>query len=353
MSDSVHLLIDGKKIDRFLSYKIESNLFTADDAFTIEVAGLEWKIKKGTTCELYVNDVLEMTGIIVTVNPSYGKDGRKLTIEGRDRMWIPVDSYCEEFPTLENVSLKVLAQRLLKDMPFIRFSDIVIAKANKLRAVTLSQRKEDYQYVQIMPGQTVFEVLRDYALARGYLFFAMPDGTFIFGEPMTSGYPRYYLVNRRDGRGNNILRGSMRDSIEGRYSHVTVYGQKQPIEGEDAGDVNLKATVSDPDWDLEWKKPFVAVREAGFEDSGSLRKNARVIMEQQKFQGFSLEYVVPGHSQQGNNYQTNEICQVTDEDPQIEIDGGDFLIYGRTFEMDRDKGTRTSLQLSKLGVMPA
>jgi len=46
-----------------------------------------------------------------------------------------------------------------------------------------------------------------------------------------------------------------------------------------------------------------------------------------------------GTGRGGVNWRINEMCRVTDEIPEEE---GDYLIYGRTFELTQD-GTVTSL----------
>jgi len=54
------------------------------------------------------------------------------------------------------------------------------------------------------------------------LFFSMPDGTFVFGEPLTSGKAEYTLI-----KGFNILEGERTRDISKRYKTVTVTGQQQ------------------------------------------------------------------------------------------------------------------------------
>lgn len=63
--------------------------------------------------------------------------------------------------------------------------------------------------------------------------------------------------------------------------------------------------------------------------------------------GFQLEYRVQGHSQNGRNWKINEICNVYDEIFNI---SGNFLIYKRTFELNKD-GAYTVLKLSYPGVV--
>jgi prophage tail gpP-like protein len=207
MRDKVELLVDGKKVDRFKSYEVTSNLFTAADAFTLELSNPGVDIPAGARCRLVVNGAPELDGIVDVVERSYDKAGSALTVSGRDLMGLLVDSYCEEFVTLQNIELKALAERLLKKVPHINRKAIVYGKGDKSRAVELTETKEEYEFTQIQPGETVFEVLRKYALSRGMLFFSRPDGTMVFGLPRAGGEARFTVTHRlRPAPGHGFLR---------------------------------------------------------------------------------------------------------------------------------------------------
>jgi len=338
MRDKISLHINNLKIENFLSYRIESDLFVADDAFEITLANTGAEISEGAQCKLYINDTLELNGIIDKITDSYDKGGSKLSIEGRDLLGLLIDSYCEEFTTLENVTLKEIAEQLLADIPFINRKSIIYGKGNKNRAVPLTQAEDDYEFAQITPYTTVFEELKKHAIARGMLFFSMPDGTFVFGEPLTSGKAEYTLI-----KGKNILEGERTRDISKRYKTVTVTGQQQGTDLFGPEDINVSGVAIDADF--PFTKPFVAQAEHDGQDP---QKYAKILMEKQQFDGFSLTYKTHSHSQTGKNYQVNAICHVKDE--RFSIDD-DFLIYGRTFEMSRD-GVFTTLKLSKLGILP-
>lgn len=344
MPDNISLVIGDQVIENFISYQVESDLFVAGDAFKLDLVNPEIEIKEGARCRLEVNGVRELEGIIDRIVEGYSKAGRKLTIEGRDLMGLLVDSYCEEYITLEDITLKALAQKLLKNIPFINTKEIIYGKGNKDRAVPLSTKEEDYEFAQIEPGQTVFEVLRNYALSRGMLFFNHPDGTLIFGEPVTSGSPDYTLICRKDGTGNNIMSSERVRDISKRFSKVTITGQKQGADDREVDDINFEGTVEDKSF--PFKKPFVATLEF---DGQNPKKFANILMDKQKFDGFELSYKTNGHSQDGKNFQVNSICHVIDE---IYGYDDDFLVYGRVFEMSKRDGVTTTLKLSRLGEMP-
>ncbi len=125
MQDEVILKIGDKEIKYFISYDIESDLYIADNAFSLELSDPETEIDPGQLCKIYVNGVLELNGIIDSVTDKESKSGTSLSVEGRDLMGLLVDSHIEEFVPLEGVTIKTLAETLLKDVPFINLKPIV------------------------------------------------------------------------------------------------------------------------------------------------------------------------------------------------------------------------------------
>lgn len=351
MSDVVYLLVNGKRIERFTSYDIDADMYVADDAFTLELARPEVRIKTGMECSLYVNDTLELTGIIDKVVPSYDKSGRKLTVTGRDLMGWLVDAHAEEFITLQNYKIKALTERMLRKAPkeFFKLSTVQYAEnvvgRLKSKAAKVALFDTTTPLSQIEPGMTVFDVLSQYGKSKGMLFYALPDGTFVFGKPKESGAPAFSLTNRADGTGNNVLAGELSDDISKRYSQVTVVGQKQGQDLFSPSQNNVEATATDATF--PFYKPFVLKDEYGGDQP---KQHARLALEKMRHDGFRLSYTVQGHSQGSKNWSINELCRVKDEDPDFSLDG-EYLIYGRTFSKSKDKGTITKLRLGLPGMM--
>ena len=337
MNDNVELLIGHMRVRGFKSYSVESNIFEAADAFTLELEDTSIDLSGEPVCSLRVNGEIELVGIIDSIERN--------VITGRDLMGLVVDAFVEEFVTLENMSVKALAEKLLAKVPFINRKNIKYGKGNKLRAVDIKQSDDEYESAQLKPGDTVFEVLRDHAYQKGMIFYSMPDGTFIFGLPKTSGAAEFHLARRLDGKGNNVKEGWKTINRAAEYSQVTVLGQ-QSGEAWDTGGGNVSATVKNGGF--PYYKPYVTTSELG---GGDLKKYANILMSKQRFQGFGLTYLVPGHSQDGRNWQTNAIASVLDEKPDVNVKG-DFLIFSRTFRRD-DSGTVTELRLSRPGDIPA
>jgi len=334
MSDRIALQIAGKRIENFISYSIESDLYTADDAFSLELSNPEINVKAGQRCELYVNSKLELTGLIDRVEQSGDKSSARLSVSGRDLMGLLVDSYCETpFQTLKGTTVKALAADLLKNIPFINRKKIVYQDG--IGAALLDA---PHEFTQTEPGATVFDTLKNYAASRGLMFFSLSDGTMVFGRPKAKGKPLYTLLCHRDGT-TNILSGSRIDDMSRRYSKYVVMGQQQ---GTDESGPDVAGIAKDDE--VPFYKPLVIVDN---NDGRSPALHARMAKEKARFEGFQLLYKVPGHSQGNRNWTINELCTVGDEVRSVH---GTYLIYGRTFSLSKDEGVTTELKLSIPGV---
>ncbi len=351
--DNISLVINGTKITNFLSYRVEADLYTADHAFSLELARPETAVTPGSQCKLYVNNDLALTGITDKITRSYSKSGVKITVEGRDLMGLLVDSCCTTFMTLKGVTLQTLAQKLLAPVPFINQSQVqyqqglVASKRSTGQAsdqsTSLASVDTPQAYTQIDPGKTIFDVLSNYARSRGFMFFSLPNGTFVFGRPKAQGAAAFNLTCRKPGPQNNILSGDQVEDISKRFSQVTVMGQQQGTNALAATAINTSSTATDDTF--PFYKPFVTLDN---NDQQSPALHARLLLEKQKHDGSSLNYTAARHTQNGRAWTVNELCQVRDDELGI---NGTYLIFGRTFELSKEEGTHTHLKLGPPGLV--
>lgn len=345
MPDKIALHIDGKKIKKFRSYQVEADIYTADDMFSLETA-VDQEVPEGALCELYVNGQLELTGISDMIDEFCDKKGRKMTINGRDLMGLLVDSYVEEFVTTD-LNLKELAEKLLAKVPFIKRKNVVyqagVVGASARADAEASVFGGNDESAQTEPGQTIFEVLKAKALSRGVIFWAKADGTPVFGRPKAKGKPLYRLVRRLDGVGNNVLEGRRIRDTSKRYSTIRVTGSNQGDGGLGAEAVAREAVVTDDT--VPFHKPYVVCD--GNNDNNPADQ-ARLLMERQRAQGLQFIYKVARHSQNGKNWMINELCEIEDEALKVH---GTFLIYGRSYELNKKDGKITVLKLGLPGLI--
>jgi prophage tail gpP-like protein len=358
MPEKVELFVNKMKIEQFISYSINSDLYVPADAFHLELANPETAITAGAQCELKINDKLELTGIIDKVHRKTSKSGVSLEVEGRDFMGWLVDDYCEP-PWIDthNMTLKTLAEKLLANAPgFIKkipidYEKNIVGKLKGKKAAPgagyLSALDTAQKIGRIEAGMTVFEVLKNYAQSRGMLFYCQANGTLVFGRPLAKGAPEYTLQLLKSGLGNNVIESDVEEDISKRYSQVIVIGQQQgapTIQNPSGINTDNKGTPC-IDKTFPFPKTFVA---RDNNDNVSPTMRARMIMEKHRREGTHLTYTVGRHSQGVKNWAINKICRIKDESQGI---NADYLIYGRTFEMNKQSGPTTKVKLGKLGLI--
>lgn len=355
MSDIVTLQIGKQRIENFVSYDIEADLYQAADRFVLELANPEAPVTPGMQCKLYINNQLELTGLIDKTARKYNKDGRTLTIEGRDLLGLLTDSHAEQFVTVQGKTVKQLAEMLLTSVPYINRSQIVYQEnvVGKLKGKKKSADSPltafldmPQKFSQIEPGMTVFEVLAIYAASRGLMFFALSDGTLVFGRPRITGEASFNITTGLDGRYNNVESGEEVNDISRRYSKITVVSQVQGGDdfGMDTSKVNVKKTVTDADF--PFYKPLVVKLN---NDSQTPELHGRMLLEKQRHDGYSLSYTMALHSQNGRNWAINELCTVNDEALNIKRT---LLVYNRRFRKNK-QGSWTDIKLGPPGLVVA
>ena len=354
--DTVSLKIGDRELSTWTSYRISHDLYLGAGHFQLEVGRCDWTIPDAALCKIYVNGQLELTGIVDRVAASYDKRGERLTIEGRDIMGLVVDSFVEEFFDVKGLTLAALAQRLLSK--FLVFNrkpiggDGVVGGFKKRTKAPTKDCLMLYDIPQTIvktePGQSVFSVLKDYAMSRGLMFYCLPDGQFVFGKPkMLSEQVPFALTNRRDGQGNNIISGEYERDSSRRYQTVRVVGMQQGKDefGMDAGKMLTSHTVTDASFPFH--KAMVVKNNNDYQ---SPAMHARMLLERMKHEGTRLIYKTARHSQNGRNWTINELCRVQDQALNVGLNGT-YLIYGRTFSMDKQQGQLTELRLGPPGVV--
>jgi len=320
--------VAGREVTEFESFRADSDLFQAADAFEASFTASVPGIAPGLPVKLYVDKRLEFTGVLDAVEKGLGKSGVTVTVRGRDLMGLLVDSCVETFADVPaGESLSALAARLIATIPFIsRKAVAVIGAAPAVSAV------------RVEPGQTVFDVLKSAARARGLLFYSLPDGTFVFGRPKSTGKAGFSIVVDK-AVGANVVSGSVSDDIGGRYSKVTVLGTQTQE--------HIAATALDAT--MPFYKPLVS-QSPGDESAASAAKYAQSVIDDVRHAGFRLSYTLPGFGQNGRNWTPNELCKVSDNALDI---NGVFLVFGRTFSLDKQEGARTEVRLSRLVANPS
>ena len=328
INDDVIVLVHGAKLEKFISYTIEADLYSPEGAFQFE-CDAKYDISPGDACEIYVNRIRVMTGIIDTITRSLSRQGPRIEIQGRSNASILADSCVTSFKTLP-ITLPALAERLVRNLPFVGRKDF---RYNSGSAQVKVKRK----FLELSPGDTVFDVLKKAANSQGYLFFAAPDGAFVFDKPAETGKASF-KIHAFDGK-QDYIEGSVTKTLNDRHSDIVIMGESQ-----DDDDIKYVCAKLKND-DFPFTRPLVV---SWNENEGPAKKTAQLRLSTEKAQAIQLEYTLPGHSQNGANWTINVFCNVRDE-----YNGaiGGYLIKTRTFSLSRTDGKRTKITLQPGGLL--
>lgn len=326
--DEVILLVRNARVDKFVSYTIDSDLYSPEGSFSFECDS-RYDVNKGDTCQIFVNRVCVMAGIIDTVRRSLSRSGPKMEIEGRSVAAVLADSSVTKFATLPT-TLPQLTERLVRDLPFLSRKDFVFKSGSDKAKV---QRK----FVEVSPGDSVFDVIKKAANSQGYLFWASPEGQLVFDKPVERGKADFKIHAFENGEEMDYIEGSVTETLDGQHSLIKVVGESQ-----DDNDIKYVA-ASVKNSDFPFYRPLVVNWN---ENEGPAKKTAELQLATEKAAAIQLEYTMPGHSQNGIPWTINAFCDVEDH-----YNGANdaYLIKHRTFTLDRNEGKRTKLELQPGG----
>ncbi|WP_282339383.1 phage baseplate assembly protein [Pseudomonas sp. PS02288] len=333
--DSIRLTIGSHAHDNWDGWSVESDLLTPADAFELEVftpggESLPEALQEGAPCSLTLDGERVLTGVIDEIEEDISRQGHAIRITGRDRAAVLVDC-STPFVALREASLTDIIDQVVKPLGIDKV-EVRAAKAGTRRRV------------QIEPGQTAWEALLQVAEANGLWPWMEPDGRLVVGGPDYEAAPVATLIMRRDGVGNNVQRLSVRRSMPGRYSQITLLGQHGQYEddGYDTSRAHLRSVVKDETLAKRGIfRPRVIVDSAS-ENQDMATTHARKLLADSRLEGFEMRAVVHGHRNgKGQVWAPGQRIIVQSEPHKVD---GTFFLMSRTLRLTR-QGAITELRL--------
>jgi len=342
MADTVEIRIGSQIVNDYVSYSVDSNIYQAANGASIVLTGSSAVVERGDVCEVRIADQLALAGVVDRVRKGYSREGRSCIIEVVDYLGILVNSSCREFKTLRNKTLLNVADELLRGLPHIGRVTIEYSGA--------ARRRESAQaYRQIEPGQTVFDVLREMAIARGQAFYLRYDRTrpvLTFRVPRGRGDTVFSLTMVDGQNQSGIVDAEIVRSALNQHRTVTVVGQQQDSgDSSDPATVNVVASATDSEAPLDIHRVLIYDG-----DSAGPAAMASMAIEQARAAANELRYTVFNHTQGGELFRTDELVAVWDEALEVY---GTWLIYGCTLSGSKRGGQRTTLRLGPPGLVQA
>lgn len=336
-SESVQLFVGGKVHADWDSYDIDSDLLTPADAWHVSLVlregSLPAVVAEGAKVEVKVGGDLVMTGRIDDINDEISKAGIRFDISGRDGAAILLDCSAPIFGS-QMVSLADIVSKVVRPLGVTKV---------RIDAATTRVREK----ITVEPGDTAWETLTNAAEANGLWPWFEPDGTLVVGGPNYDKAPVATLTLLASGQGNNVLSLSRRRSIAGRYSEMTVLGQKRGTSLE-TGKHALKATEYDKG--VTWYRPRVTF-DYEADSEAVCRARAKKLLADSRLKGLTLQAVVQGHrivapgtAGDGLLWSPGQRVRVVSDRQKIDAV---YFLMARKFMGGRHSGPRTILTLKE------
>lgn len=338
-NDAVSLNIGGQAHSTWESYEIDSDLLIPADGwqFTIAARGqkLPANVVAGAQIDVRVGDDLVLTGRIDSIKQSVRKTGRSYQLTGRDMAAQLVDCSAPVF---------VRKMSTLREIVTSIVRPLGITKVRLQTTASGATREK----VNVEPGDTAWELLRNAAEAEGLWPWFDPDGTLVIGGPDYSTPPVAVLICNEDG--SNVELMERTDNVADRFSEITVLGQTHATQ-EEGGKHNLRGSAKDTG--VTWSRPKIVVDHET--DTAELcNERAAKLMGDSRLKGFEVNVTVQGHridapGEPGDGKLWQPGQRVWIKSDVLDLDGV-FFLMARKFMRSRGYGTTTELTLKEDGV---
>ena len=362
--------------NQYSTYSFDSQYGVASDAFSITLVDNDADISPGYEIMLLINNTIAYRGIVERKSRSWSKEGRSVTLSGKDKSSILVESYCNSFKDFYNKTPSYIIDALIDQTNFytktkgsidetvdstgFNNSSDIISRNSALLADTNDNDTHDsnansttydsefnalsaIKHFKIDVGDRVFERINDLVKSVGFEILYENSGELYIGDlnKKRNLDPIIYDIKRKTGLdSSNVLDGSEINDISGRYSTYSISAQteKQYWTGSDYDYVNIEKIATDST--MPYKK-FYAEHINRHEESP---ENYAIRMrEDTRMNGYSVVYTVPYHiDSRGEPWEVNRIVNVYDDILKIY---SPLVLYGREFVFDSNTGTKTILRL--------
>lgn len=338
--DNIELVLNDKhKLNRFSEYSFSKDLYSIANEFSFTLKRPEFEVLTGSKCQLKINNILQFTGIVTNISVSWDNSGIKYNISGKSLGFLIASQYCEKFNNYSGIAFKTIIITILEKIPIIKNliteNKLIIDKSiSKLIAVA-----EDDEWKPSI-GDTCFDFIKTLCNYHGLIFYIDSNNNLIFDKPKQTGQNKFFFtlynkdISSFESK-SNILSASYEKNINNYYGTHIIYGQTDAD-----SDFNIKKIYSDSTAPINLTKVTQQQQNKNYDRLG------RQLIEEQQSDSESIQYVVSGHSQNGQIYDINELSHVYDDCFNVR---GSYLVNSLVFS-GSNTGVSTQITLSKKGI---
>jgi prophage tail gpP-like protein len=365
-------------MDGWQSYELPSDMMSAAQNFTFTPAPTQEVTSAlrtaGQVCRAYVDDLLQLTGIVETVKMGT-KNGFSLGLAGRDLCGLLVDD-CPPMITLKNLTLGQLAENMLAQhsayVKGIRLSNEanVYQVSGKRVGRTLKKfsgmTQERRTVTRTRPEDRIWDTLVQIAQEAGAHVWMSCDGYLTISAPNYAADPSIYgdgLYVLCDSNGNETDSNCVIEhspSLTERSAQYIVLGQGAPAatsQGRDLAEHTFSVRDPSPAF---WERSGGTIGQnrihklahqsvKNISDKAHVRHVARARMETRAVSKYGMTVTVPGHRLNNASPLWAVDTQVRVRFDHREIDSVHY-VRSRTFGYSDGDGQTTTLNLIPSGI---
>lgn len=315
LREPVRVVLGDQQIIQCEELTLSSDLYDPTGKWSLDL-GQRVTAKPFARCEVFINGIRELTGIVDRVEETKTKSSHTWRVEGVSLVGLLARSSLTSWTNPPN-TLAAAAKKLLSTVPMVKELPWEIQGDDPAK-----------EHARFDVGDSVFSVLNEFAQNRGLLFWAKPNGSIVFGKAAGKGDPKFSLNS------SSIESRQRVEDSSNLHSEIHIVSDSDE-------DGHRLVVARNPSVALHL--PFAAAYNG--HDAGGLEKQASQYLRQEKLQAEQLTYTVRGFSQGGVNWAINERIQVDD----AEIGLRDtLLVRSRSFKFNRKTGSTTDLVLTPI-----
>ncbi len=345
MANDIFFEINGTRYSGFTQVTLSKSLESFASFFTATLVSKEVTenlsreslspVKLQDDVAIYIDEQLAFTGSVEDLQISYDEGSHKITISGRDKVFVLIDSSVQPKNYKGIGTLQSLIEKVLSDNGFNDFK--VISQADNI------DNLEDDEDVKAETNDTIFSFLDRYAKKVQVLLTTDEEGNIVLTregvlEAETD------LISIKAGEQNNIKRASIDLTTRDRFRFVEVYAL-------DNNDTFTKTSISQvgiaEDKDIISNKRLKLVYSTASK-SPILQESAKWQVNVRRAKGLRYSCVVANFKQQnelGNIWQINKLVNINDDKCQL---NNQFLISGIVFNKSL-QGSTTEITVVNKG----
>lgn len=357
--------------NQYKSYSFDSQYGVPADAFSAVLVDNNADIQAGYEIKFFVDGAVGFRGIVERKQRSYSKTGRTVTISGKDRSFVLVKGYCSSFKDFNNQVPKTITDNLIgqtnfytkkksdtdeksdstgfnssTDLDSVNSAIQADIDGNEFLNSVTDRTIYDQDFTglsarvhfKISIGDKVWDKILQLVSSVGYEILYQENGSLYIGDLQKKRLDEniiHELTRKKDGSGN-ILECDEVDDISGRYSSVSVYSTPE-------GNTGIIASIGTSQDSTVPIKSNQSVTSNN--DNTSAQKMAIKLREEQRQDGYSINYTVAGHiAENGKIWSINRTVNIQDDFIDV---SKTMIIYGRTFVFSEGGGAKTILRIGK------